>query len=145
MAPPRKAGQPAGHRYRIAVLEDNVDANDSTCMLLQMMGNDVSSAYDGIAGVELVESLAPNVVLCDIGLPSLDGYGVIARLRAKMQGPLPCMVALTGYDRQEDRVKTLAAGFDIHAVKPVDLDSLMQRVARYFNPSLERRLQGVRA
>jgi signal transduction histidine kinase/ActR/RegA family two-component response regulator len=134
----RKSAAP--RRYRIAVIEDNVDSNESIRMLLQMMGHDVSSAFDGLSGVELVKTTAPQVVLCDIGLPGLDGYGVVSRLRAEMQRPLPCMIALTGYGQPEDRANALAAGFDIHTVKPVDPEMLFQKIALYFEPALERRL-----
>ncbi len=126
--------QPAvgGQRYKFAVIEDNVDANDVLRMLLQMMGHEVFSAFDGVTGVALVRSNRPQVVLCDIGLPGLDGYGVIAKLRAEMTGPLPCMIALTGYGQAEDRMRALAAGFDHHLVKPVDPETLMQRIAEHF-------------
>jgi CheY-like chemotaxis protein len=126
--------QPAvcGQRYKIAVIEDNVDANDVLRMLLQMMGHEVFSAFDGVSGVALIRSNRPQVVLCDIGLPGLDGYAVMAKLRAEMTPPLPCMIALTGYGQAEDRMRALAAGFDHHLVKPVDPETLMQRIAEHF-------------
>ena len=128
-----KAQRPAsGLRYRIVLIEDNVDTNDVVRTLLQMMGHEVVSAFDGLSGVELVMTKQPQVVLCDIGLPGLDGYGVAAKLREQMRGPLPLMIAMTGYGRPEDHASALAAGFDLHLVKPVDPAVLMERIADYF-------------
>ena len=123
---------PTDRRYSIVLIEDNVDSNQVTTALLQMMGHTVRSSFDGITGIKLVKTTRPQVVLCDIGLPGLDGYGVVTRLRDELRGPMPCMIALTGYGRPEDRAAALGAGFDIHLVKPVDPDVLMQRIAEYF-------------
>ena len=119
-------------RYRIVLIEDNVDANDVLRTLLQMMGHEVVSAFDGISGVELAMTNQPQVVLCDIGLPGLDGYGVAAKLRQQVRGPMPCMIAMTGYGQPEDHARALGAGFDIHLVKPVDPEALIQRIEEYF-------------
>jgi signal transduction histidine kinase/ActR/RegA family two-component response regulator len=122
-------------QYRIVLIEDNVDTNQATTTLLQMMGHKVLSSFDGIAGVNLVLSSRPQVVLCDVGLPGLDGYGVVRKLKDQVQGPMPCMIALTGYGRPEDREAALNAGFDIHLVKPVDPEILMQSIVDFFEPA----------
>ncbi len=124
----------AGHRYKIVLIEDNVDANDVLRILLEMMGHEVLAAFDGVTGAALVKSSRPQVVLCDIGLPAMDGYEVIAKLRAEMTAPLPCMIALTGYGRPEDRTRALGAGFDHHLVKPVSPETLTQLIAAHFEP-----------
>ena len=124
---------PAEHQYSIVLIEDNVDTNQSTTTLLQMLGHKVLSSFDGITGVKLVLSSLPQVVLCDVGLPGLDGYGVVTKLKEQVRGPMPCMIALTGYGRPEDREAALAAGFDIHMVKPVDPETLMQSITEYFD------------
>ena len=121
----------SGHRYRIVLIEDNVDANDALRTLLQMMGHEVLAAFDGVTGVTLVKSSRPQIVLCDIGLPGMDGYAVIAKLREEMPAPLPVMIALTGYGQAEDRIRALRAGFEDHLVKPVDPDTLMRLIATH--------------
>ncbi len=130
--PPRAAAErlaTPGAPLRIAVIDDNVDANDSLADVLRMMGHKVSSAFDGKAGFELVRDDRPHLVVCDIGLPLMDGYEVITRLRESMQGSMPVMIALTGYGQPEDRARTLEAGFDYHLTKPVDVESLLQLIA----------------
>ena len=122
----------SGHPYKIVLIEDNVDTNDVVRTLLQMMGHEVLAAFDGVTGVALVKSSRPQVVVCDIGLPGLDGYGVMTKLREEMPAPLPCMIALTGYGQAEDRVRALSAGFDYHLVKPVSPEILMQQIAAHF-------------
>jgi two-component system, sensor histidine kinase len=115
--------------YRIVLIEDNVDANASLKTLLELMGYKVTTAFDGLTGARLVQSERPQIVLCDIGLPGIDGYAVIARLRADMKPPLPIMIALTGYGQPEDRARALAAGFKHHLVKPVNANELLRLIA----------------
>lgn len=115
--------------YRIVLIEDNVDANASLKTLLELMGYKVTTAFDGVTGARLVQSERPQIVLCDIGLPGMDGYAVIARLRADMKPPLPIMIALTGYGQPEDRARALAAGFKHHLVKPVNPNELLRLIA----------------
>jgi len=120
-----------GVSLRIAIIDDNVDANDSLADVLRMMGHEVSTAFDGQAGLELIRDGSPQLVVCDIGLPMLDGYQVMARLQETTKGPMPVMIALTGYGQPEDRVRTLAAGFDYHLTKPVDVELLLRLIAAH--------------
>lgn len=113
------------------LIEDNVDANNVLRTLLQMMGHEVLTAFDGVTGVTLVKTSRPQVVLCDIGLPGMDGYAVVTKLREQMPAPLPVMIALTGYGQAEDRIRALSAGFQDHLVKPVDSDALMRLIATH--------------
>ncbi len=91
------------------------------------MGHEVDTAEDGKAGVERAQAGSPEVVLVDIGLPVIDGYEVARRIRYE-EGPTrkKFLVALTGYGGTEQKNKALAAGFDVHVVKPVDLGVLTQ-------------------
>jgi len=125
--PPAELQSPPAvrRRLRIAVIEDNVDANDSLSVLLTLVGHEVFSAYDGTSGAALVLENRPQMVLCDIGLPGMDGLAVAAYLRAEMQEGLPLLVALTGYGQTEDRARALAAGFALHLTKPVDTQALL--------------------
>ncbi|MEO5693027.1 MAG: ATP-binding protein [Usitatibacter sp.] len=118
-----------GISLRIALIDDNVDANDSLCAVLEVMGHEVSTAFDGNAGFELIRDTHPQLVVCDIGLPGMDGYQIIARLRETAKGPMPFMIALTGYGQPEDRARGLAAGFDHHLTKPVDVEELLRLIA----------------
>lgn len=115
--------------YRIVLIEDNVDANASLKTLLELTGYHVASAYDGPTGVRLVQSTRPQLVLCDIGLPGMDGYAVIAQLRTEMKPPLPVMIAITGYGQPDDRTRAIEAGFQDHLVKPVNADDLLRLIA----------------
>jgi signal transduction histidine kinase/ActR/RegA family two-component response regulator len=120
-----------GTSFRIALIDDNVDANDSLSAVLRMMGHEVFTAFDGNAAYELVRESHHQIVLCDIGLPGMDGYEVIKRLRETMKGPMPVMIALTGYGQPEDRARALEAGFDHHLTKPVDVEALLRLIAAH--------------
>jgi signal transduction histidine kinase/ActR/RegA family two-component response regulator len=114
---------------RIVLIEDNRDANATLKKLLQLRGHKVATAFDGVTGVQLVMADRPHIVLCDIGLPGIDGYAVITRLRAEMKPPLPIVIALTGYGQPEDRTRALSAGFHDHLVKPVNANDLLRLIA----------------
>ena len=97
-------------------------------MLLELLGHDVRLAYDGLGAISESEAFQPHVVLLDIGLPKLSGYEVAQRIR-QQPGAHPVLVALTGWGQEEDRLKSAAAGFDLHLVKPVDHDVLATLIA----------------
>lgn len=111
---------------RILVVDDNRDSADSLSLLLQHLGHEVATAYDGLEAVSVAEEFCPDVVLLDIGLPRLDGYGVARRIRAEPWGKDMLLIASTGWGQDSDRARTKAAGFDHHLVKPVDLDTLTE-------------------
>jgi len=119
----------------ILLVEDNVDAAESLKMLLELHGHRVAVAYDGETAIAAAESDVPDMMLIDIGLPKLDGYEVVRRLRLSETLRDGFLVALTGYGRDEDRERSLEAGFDRHLVKPADPDDI-NALARL---SLERR------
>jgi PAS domain S-box-containing protein len=109
---------------RILVVDDNKDSADTLGMLLRLKGNDIRSAYDGLEALEVAEAFRPELVLLDIGLPKLNGYDVARRIRQQSWGRDMTLVALTGWGQDEDRRLSQEAGFNIHVVKPVDLESL---------------------
>jgi CheY-like chemotaxis protein len=114
----------------ILIVEDNADARETLCKLLEFAGHRVRTAADGAAGVEAALAALPEVAFVDIGLPKLDGYEVARRIRAAADGGRrPLLVALTGYGLEEDRQRALAAGFDAHLVKPVSEDALEKLLA----------------
>ena len=118
----REAGATGG--LDILLVEDNEDAADTLADWLGEMGHRVTIARTGPDGLEKALALRPQLVLCDIGLPGMDGVEVCKRVRAAKVEPQPMMVALTGWGKEEDRKRTKEAGFDHHLVKPVALDML---------------------
>jgi CheY-like chemotaxis protein len=98
-------------------------------MLLCMRGHDVRVAHTGTEGVAAARAWAPDVVLCDIGLPELDGYGVARELRQDPTTARVRLLALTGYGTEEDKCRSREAGFDQHLVKPVDPKILLDQLA----------------
>jgi two-component system, chemotaxis family, CheB/CheR fusion protein len=111
---------------RILVVDDNVDAADSLAQLLELQGHEVRTAYDGHAGIEAARIFRPSVVVCDIGMPKLNGYNVARSIRSEEWGKNMVLVALTGWGQDDDREKSAYAGFDHHLVKPVDDTALLK-------------------
>ncbi|MFO1431639.1 MAG: PAS domain S-box protein [Candidatus Competibacteraceae bacterium] len=107
-------------KCRILVVDDNEDAATSLALLLQMMGQDIQIAYDGLEALAKAETFRPQIVLLDLGMPKLNGYETARRLRAESWGEKAILVALTGWGQEEDRRRAREAGFDYHVVKPVD-------------------------
>ncbi|HYD51991.1 MAG TPA: PAS domain S-box protein, partial [Gemmatimonadaceae bacterium] len=122
---PADAGARAGG-LTILVIEDNPDAGETLVDILALSGNHVRIATDGRSGVALAHALRPDVVLCDIGLPDIDGYEVARALRTDAALERTQLIALSGYAQPEDRERGRTAGFDAHLAKPPDVDELLQ-------------------
>jgi two-component system CheB/CheR fusion protein len=133
----RAAGRPAppASRRRILVIDDNEDGATTLKEVLELHGNEVRVALDGPGGVALARDLAPEVVLCDIGLPGMDGYAVARALRADPATRGVFLVALTGYARPEDVRRASEAGFDRHFTKPIALETLERALPGRPRPS----------
>jgi signal transduction histidine kinase/ActR/RegA family two-component response regulator len=114
---------------RVLVVEDAVDSRESLRVLLEMLGNEVQCAEDGVTALAVGMQWAPDVAIVDIGLPDIDGYQLARRLREMPAGRTMYLVALTGYGQPEDRRRALDSGFDAHFVKPIDSDDLRRIVA----------------
>jgi signal transduction histidine kinase len=114
----------ARDHLRIVVVEDNADVADTLQLWLEDLGHEVWVARTGPEGVREVELQRPHLVLCDLGLPELDGIEVCRRVRELALATRPLMVALTGWGREDDRRRTRDAGFDDHLVKPVAAERL---------------------
>ena len=121
----KRQTEPATAR-RILVVDDNPIAADSLAKLLRLMGNEVQTAYDGLAAIEATERFRPDAVLLDISMPKLNGYDACRRIRAEKWGKDIVLIALTGWDQQENKDRTEEAGFDAHMVKPVDANALLK-------------------
>jgi PAS domain S-box-containing protein len=124
----RLAGAKAAPR-EILVIEDNLDAGQTLAEVLELEGHHVRVARDGRSGLELAHKQHPDVVLCDIGLPDIDGYEVARALRRDEDLRGTHLVAVSGYAQPEDRKAARDAGFDAHLAKPPDLVELMNVVA----------------
>jgi PAS domain S-box-containing protein len=107
----------------VLLIEDNDDARQSLRALLEHEGHRVAETADGTSGLNRDETMRPDIVLIDIGLPGLDGYEVARRIRAR-RGTDPILVAITGYGQIDDQRRSLEAGFDAHLTKPVSPDQL---------------------
>ena len=115
----------------ILVIEDNNDARESLRVLLEISGHRVQAAADGREGLEIALRDRPAVLLVDVGLPGIDGYEVARRVRASPGWTRrPLLIAVTGYGQPSDHAAALAAGFDAHMAKPIDLDVLNDVLAR---------------
>ncbi|MEJ7687088.1 MAG: ATP-binding protein, partial [Variovorax sp.] len=123
VAAPRAAATKAP--ASILLVDDNLDAGLLLAMLLRMSGHEVEIALDGPGALEVFGRQRPQVVVCDIGLPGMNGYEVAERVRGLKGGQPVLMIALTGYDGPEHRAHARAAGFDHHVVKPVDFEVLL--------------------
>jgi signal transduction histidine kinase len=116
---------------RILVVDDNQDSADSLAMLLHMLGHEVRTAYDGMAGLQAAKQFSPDIVLLDIGLPRLSGLETAQRLRQDLGLCDVLLIAMTGYGQMEDKRRSQEAGFNAHLVKPVDLSELQSLVESF--------------
>ncbi|HEY0792644.1 MAG TPA: ATP-binding protein [Chthoniobacterales bacterium] len=123
---------PAHGRAKVLVVEDNRDLAMGLRLLLELKGYVVQVAHDGLEALEAARRFRPAAVLADLGLPGMDGYELAKRLRTEPWGAGALLVALSGYGREEDRQRALAAGFDRHLTKPVDprvIEAVLARTA----------------
>ena len=119
----------AGRALRVLIVEDNRDAAETLRVFLELSGHEVMVAHTGLEGLEAARNLRPGVVLCDLGLPGLDGYGVARALRADPATVQARLIAVSGYGQEEDQRRCREAGFDLHMTKPVDPVSLRRLLA----------------
>jgi PAS domain S-box-containing protein len=111
---------------RVLVVDDNVDAADAMNLLLKSLGHETCVVNEGIEALRMAAKFRPDIVLLDIAMPGIDGYEVARQLRAVKKGSPLRIVAVTGFGQETDRQKSLEAGFDMHLVKPVELNDLTQ-------------------
>ena len=116
---------PASASARILVVDDNLDMAQGLARLMTLIGHDVKTVHDGPSAIEVARVYRPEVVLLDIGLPGMDGYEVAAMLRHDGCCEGAVFIAISGYGQDEDRLRSKAAGFDHHLVKPIDNHALL--------------------
>ncbi len=128
LAPPPQDLQavPAAHASprRILLIEDNADAAEMLALLLTQDGHHVDVRNDGPSGLRAALDAPYDVIVCDIGLPGMDGFQVISSARAALPAPLPCFVAASGYSQLGQFDRAGEAGFDHYLVKPINIDAL---------------------
>jgi CheY-like chemotaxis protein len=118
----------ASKNLRILVVEDNHDSADSLRKLLELCGYSVTIAYSSREGLEAAQKTRPHIVLCDIGLPDSDGYALAAALRSNPATARARLIAVTAYGGEHDRKRSREAGFQLHLVKPVKPENLLEQL-----------------
>jgi CheY-like chemotaxis protein len=124
-------GPAAPPRARVLIVDDNRDALMLLVELLRYLGYEVVYVDDPVSALELARSARPSIALIDIGLPGMDGYELARRLRSLEELDDLKVVAITGYGLESDRVRSTAAGFDRHLVKPVSIETLQAVLATF--------------
>lgn len=111
---------------RTLVIDDNDDARELIADILARCGHQVSTAADGLTGMELLATTRPDVALVDLGLPGIDGVTLVQRIREQHPDIATRIIALSGYGQEDDVVRTRQAGFDAHLVKPASIDAILK-------------------
>lgn len=114
---------------RILLIEDNLSANEILSESLTMEGHTVTSAFDGISGLAMAQKNIYDVIVCDIGLPGLDGYEVVKQLRINTAKAVPLCIAISGYSEPKNRPGAEQAGFDHYLVKPISARTLADLIS----------------
>jgi CheY-like chemotaxis protein len=109
---------------RILVVDDNTDNAYSMSLLLESIGHEVKVAHNGIRALGLAHEFQHDAMFIDIGMPGLDGHDLARRIRAEEWGKDLILVAASGWGQDEDKQRSLEAGFNMHLVKPVELRAL---------------------
>lgn len=129
-APHQGAGVHHNEQFRILLIDDNEDANESMSSLLKLLHYDVRTANDADSALRTTKEFAPHLILSDIGLPGMDGYQLAPALRKAAGNRKLILAAATGYGLASDRSRSQEAGFDYHLVKPLDADALIDFIAQ---------------
>jgi signal transduction histidine kinase/CheY-like chemotaxis protein len=124
----------ATSQAKVLVIEDNRDSADSLAVLLRLFGYDARVAYSGADGLTAAKADSPDVILCDLGLPGLDGYAVAAALRADPTTAGARLVAVSGHGTEAERARCAEAGFVRHVLKPVEPEEVRALLAELTRP-----------
>lgn len=130
VAYPRRApraepeGPPPSAPLRVLVVDDNVDSAETIGFVLQRMGHQIRTEYDGLRAIAAADAFRPDLILLDIGLPGMNGHEVAREIRQTPWGGTTTIIAVSGWGEEADRQQSRAAGFDHHVVKPLDYDAV---------------------
>ena len=116
-------------RHRILLVDDNVDFATSLALLLQNLGHEVRIAHDAPEALAAARELKPEFAFLDLGLPQISGYDLARALRAQPETAATVLIALVGWGQARDRQRSQEAGFALHLVKPVELQSIQAVLA----------------
>jgi CheY-like chemotaxis protein len=111
---------------RILVVDDTHDVADSLVRLLTTLGYEVKAVYDGARAIDAAANFQPDMAFIDIGMPGLDGYEVVRRIRQQRNHIHVILIALTGWAQAADVQQAYNAGFDLHVTKPMGVDKLKE-------------------
>ncbi len=118
-----------GTGKKVLIVDDNVDAATTLSELLRVWGYQTSVVHDAPAALDLLDEVAVDIALLDIGLPVMDGYELARRIRGRPEARELRLIALTGYGQSSDQLQSRSSGFDAHLVKPVDIGKLVRALA----------------
>ncbi|MCC6071568.1 response regulator [Massilia sp. GCM10020059] len=125
----------ADHRPKVLVVDDNRDAADTLQALFEMENCNVATAYDGFEAVSAAQRSRPDMIVMDLGMPSMDGYEAARLIRSQPGSQSILMIALTGWGQSDARQRTFEAGFDHHLIKPVNFDEIKKLAHGRFSGS----------
>ncbi|TMA43288.1 MAG: response regulator [Deltaproteobacteria bacterium] len=128
VASPALGARAASLKKRVMVVDDNRDAAEMLAEALRIEGHDVSVAHDGLEALSLIDEREFDVSILDLGLPLMDGYELAQRIRQDGRCATTRLIAVTGYGQENDVARARAVGFDLHLVKPVELQAILQAV-----------------
>ena len=117
---PNKENRP----HKILLIEDNRDFSDILRWALKLLGHEVITAFDGMAGVTKADDYLPNVIFCDIGLPQMNGFEVAKRIKSNNAMKDVFLIALTGYEQQQDIDMAIQSGYNQHLSKPINMETI---------------------
>jgi signal transduction histidine kinase/ActR/RegA family two-component response regulator len=121
--------EPDFNHLHVLVAEDDADSAAAVTAILRLHGCETQTAGSASECLRITHEWPTDVLVCDIGLPDDDGYGLLKRLRESPEGQHIPAIALTAYSRPEDRAKALEAGFRAHLSKPLDPESLLKEIS----------------
>jgi CheY-like chemotaxis protein len=127
---PQTSSPPGPPDVRVLVVDDDESAREAIVRLIQTFGVRACSAQDGEEAFHLVPEVHPDLILCDLQMPRLDGFAFVKRLRRTPPFHRTLTVAVTGLSRAIDMAATREAGFDEHCVKPLNLEVIARLLAR---------------
>jgi len=118
-------------RRRALVIDDSVGTANGLREVFQLAGFEAEVAYDGEQGLKQAAAFDPDIVVCDLRMPGVDGYQLAQRVRRDPGLARTILIAMSGYDSREDVARAVASGFDAHLAKPVILDDLFHVLDRF--------------
>jgi PAS domain S-box-containing protein len=130
IATAQKEQEAAIQSLRVLVVDDNKDAGDTLDLLLQSMGQQVRTVYDGPSAIAIAQTFRPDIVLLDIGMPQMSGYEVARAIQSAQGDARPVLVAITGWGQESDKERANEAGFQYHFVKPISENVLREILAQ---------------